>query len=78
MKKPTPEKIREVRKAAGLTQTQAAELVHASLRAWQMWEAGDREIGLASWELFILKTASGRQYIKDYVDISVSHYGGIR
>ena len=63
MKQPTPAQIRAAREAAGLTQSQAAELVHAgSYRTWQNWErdAGDveaREMPLASWELFRLKVA---------------------
>jgi DNA (cytosine-5)-methyltransferase 1 len=38
-----------------LTQTRAAELVHGSLRGWQQWEAGDRRMHPAFWELFLLK-----------------------
>ncbi|MCD0280446.1 hypothetical protein JWH04_16170 [Xanthomonas melonis] len=39
-----------------MTQTQAAELVHSTLRAWQTWEAGDRAMHPGIWELFRLKT----------------------
>jgi DNA-binding transcriptional regulator YiaG len=52
---PTPAQIRMVREQAGLTQTEAARMVHAGLRAWQHWEMGDRTISLATWELFTLK-----------------------
>jgi len=58
---PTPAEIRQAREAAGLTQTQAASLVHASLRAWQQWEAeegtpGHRRMHPGLWELFQIKT----------------------
>lgn len=41
---------------ARLTQTEAAEKVHVALRTWQQWEAGDRRMPLAAWELFCIKT----------------------
>jgi DNA-binding transcriptional regulator YiaG len=47
--------IQAARKAAGITQTQAAELIHCSLRSWQQWEAGDRDMHPAMWELFTIK-----------------------
>lgn len=49
---PTPEQVLAARKAAGLTQSQAAELVHATRRAWQLWESGDRRMHPAFFELF--------------------------
>lgn len=52
----SPEKIKEVRLGSGLTQTQAAEMIHRKLRTWQEYEAGDREIDLAVWELFLIKS----------------------
>lgn len=54
-KTPKPAEIRAAREAAALTQTQAGELVHANLRSWQQWEAGDRRMHPAFWELFQLK-----------------------
>ncbi len=39
---PTPKEIKKAREEVGLTQTQAAERVWMSLRAWQDWEAGKR------------------------------------
>jgi len=48
--------IRQARTAAGLTQTEAAATVRASLRAWQQWEAGDRTMPPGLFELFMLKT----------------------
>jgi DNA (cytosine-5)-methyltransferase 1 len=56
---PAPASIRSAREAAGLTQTQAAELVHGSLRTWQQWEAGDRRMHGGLWELFRLKARTG-------------------
>jgi putative transcriptional regulator len=54
---PAPAQIIAARKAAKLTQTAAAALVYATCRAWQLWEAGDRKMGAASWELFRIKCA---------------------
>lgn len=53
---PTPQQIRAAREAAGLTQTKAGELLHSTCRAWQQWEAGDRRMHPAFWELFRLKS----------------------
>ncbi|MBP9032747.1 MAG: helix-turn-helix domain-containing protein [Pseudomonadales bacterium] len=56
---PSPAEIRAAREAAGLTQAQAAELVHASARNWQQWEqqegANVRRMHPGLWELFRLK-----------------------
>lgn len=62
---PTPEQIRQARKAAQLTQAQAAQLVSPAqcqpYRTWQGYEValgakGHRAIPLATWELFLLLT----------------------
>lgn len=58
-KNPTPEQIREFRHVNGLTQTQAGRLVHRPLRNWQQWEAGDRRMCPALWELAQIKMAKG-------------------
>ncbi len=55
---PAPGQILAARKAAGHTQTQAALTVHASLRTWQQWEAGDRRMHPAFWELYRIKTGN--------------------
>ena len=66
LKQPTAAQVRAAREAAGLTQAQAAELVHAaSYRTWQNWEADEREtehrkMGLAEWDLFLRLTAKQR------------------
>lgn len=49
---PTPHEIRAAREAAGLTQTAAAALIYRTLRGWQEWEAGNRRMSPALWELF--------------------------
>ena len=58
---PSPAEVRTAREAAGLTQAQAAALVHASVRNWQQWEqaegANARRMHPGLWELFRLKTA---------------------
>jgi DNA (cytosine-5)-methyltransferase 1 len=61
MNPPTAAEIRAERDRVGLTQSEAAALVHVTLRAWQGWESGQREMPVASWELFLLKT--GRRKI---------------
>lgn len=53
---PKPDAVRQARKAAGLTQTQAAKTVSASMRAWQQWESGERAMPPGLFELFMLKT----------------------
>lgn len=71
MKHPTPCDVIAAREAAGLTQAQAAELVHAaSYRTWQNWEADEckpehRKMGLAEWDLFLSKIKTlGRRKMK--------------
>ena len=56
IKPPVPEDIRAARLAAGLTQTAAGELLHTALQTWQQWEAGDRKMHPAVWELFRIKS----------------------
>ena len=55
---PAPQQIVALRKTAGLTQTQAAELIHSKLRTWQDWESGKAKMHEAHWELFQLKARS--------------------
>mgnify|MGYP002777980811 CR=1 FL=1 len=50
------EAVRAARVAAGLTQAQAAQLVHLGSRErWTEYEAGIRTIDPARWELFLLR-----------------------
>lgn len=60
MKQPASDEIRAGREAAGLTQSAAAALVHANLRSWQKWEAGERAMHHAFWELFLIKSGQQR------------------
>ena len=55
-KAPQPEQIRAAREQAGLTQEQAAALIGYTMRAWQEWEAGNRGMRKALFELFIQRT----------------------
>lgn len=52
---PTPEEIKGARKMAELPQTAAGVLLHTTWRVWQQWEAGDRRMHPAFWELFLIK-----------------------
>jgi hypothetical protein len=62
---PYPEQVRAARKMAGLSQTQASQLVsdagEKSYRTWQRYEAPEgsadhRPIPNGTWELFLLLT----------------------
>lgn len=53
---PAPEEVAAARRQAGLTLEAAAALVYTKTRAWQRWEAGDRAMHPALWELFRLKS----------------------
>lgn len=57
---PAPSAIRAAREAAGLTQSAAAALLYKTCRAWQQWEAGERRMDVAYWELFLLKASNLR------------------
>lgn len=52
---PSPEEIELARTARRLTQAAAAALLYKGVRTWQQWEAGDRKMDPALWELFIAK-----------------------
>lgn len=52
-----PDQVRAARLRAGLTQEQAAYLVHLSSAVrWSEYERGVRQIDPARWELFLLLT----------------------
>ncbi len=55
---PTPAEVRAAREAANLSQTEAAALIHCTRDAWSKWESGTREMHLAFWELFAVKSAN--------------------
>ena len=50
MKSPTPIEVRAARRARGLTQTQAAEVVYRKLRTWQQYEHNEARMDPAVWE----------------------------
>lgn len=52
---PEPADIKEARETALLSQTAAASLIYAACRTWQQWEAGERRMHPAFWELFRIK-----------------------
>ena len=52
---PLPKEILDARKRLGLTQTQAAAMLHTTCRVWQQWESGKRKMHPAFWELFTVK-----------------------
>jgi DNA-binding XRE family transcriptional regulator len=55
MNTPTPDQIRAFRGEHGLTQAQAAKLVHVQERQWRRYEAGDWSMSIVRWELIHLK-----------------------
>lgn len=58
MKSPSPDEVKAARQRAGLTQAAAAALIYCGWRAWQEWEAGNRRMHPAYWELWALKVNS--------------------
>jgi hypothetical protein len=55
--KPTPEELRCLRRAAGISASKAAALVHLGHGSrWHEYEAGRRNIDKARFELFLIKT----------------------
>lgn len=61
----TPEAIRTARLSAGFTQSQAADLVHVTLRAPQQWEAGTRDVPLNVWDPVTIKFPQGSVKTRD-------------
>lgn len=55
LKSPSAKQLKITRLALGYTQKEAAELLHVSLRAWQLWESGDRKMPVNAWELCLIK-----------------------
>ena len=55
---PDPKAIKQARRDAGLTQTEAARLIHSTLRTWQDQEAGKARMPGAAWELFGIATGT--------------------
>jgi hypothetical protein len=60
---PSPGLIGGVRVAAGLTQQQAAEMVHlGSFQRWSEYERGIQPMDTARWELFLIKCGEHELY----------------
>ncbi len=53
----TVDKIRSTRLRAKLTQLEAAKLIGASMRIWQDWEGGRRNMPQAKWDLFKIRVS---------------------
>lgn len=61
--KPSAEQLRAARLAAGLTQSEAAAMVHlAHLYRWSEMERGLVQMDAARWELFIIKCGMHPDY----------------
>ena len=56
MTKPTPEDVLKARKAAGMTQEAAGQVVGRHNREWRKWESGTVCMADSTFELFLLKT----------------------
>ena len=56
----SPEKIKEARMFAGLTQEQAAKVLDRSRRSWQSWETGARAMDPWLLRLFRVRTGQDR------------------
>jgi hypothetical protein len=50
---PPPATVCSIRLWLGLTQTEAATSIMTTLRAWQRYEAGDRQMTPLIWESFL-------------------------
>jgi DNA-binding transcriptional regulator YiaG len=54
--KPSPEAVLQARKAAGLTQELAGQILGRHNREWRKWESGTGGMQDWAYELFLLKT----------------------
>ena len=52
---PKPDELREFRRVHGMSTQEAGELVHVTAKAWERWEAGERPMHPAFFELARLK-----------------------
>lgn len=66
MRSPNPEEVKLAREKAGLTQQQAAEVIHKKILAWQRYESGDRAMDAAYWELFLIKTGQSAERERNF------------
>lgn len=65
---PAPQLIKNMRKMLGLTQREAAESVHVTVRAWQHWEEGKRHMPPAAWELALIKAGLHPDFVQRQAD----------
>jgi len=66
---PTPAEVLAAREKAGLTQTEAGELIYGTLRTWQDWESGERRMHPQMFEAFLLKTGQmQRSFYEELLD----------
>ena len=54
---PTKEELIAARERADLTPADAAKLIYSTTKSWERWEAGERTMHPAMFELFELKAA---------------------
>lgn len=52
---PSPDKIRDARKSAGMSCAEAGAMVYVTERSWQHWESGRYRMPPGLWELFQIK-----------------------
>ena len=55
MKSPNPERIKEFRLAAELSQRKAGALVFTSADTWKKWEYGINRMPINVWVLFVFR-----------------------
>ena len=67
MKSPNSQEIKKARNAVKLTQQQSANVVFAAVRIWRYYEAGQRKMPPAIWELFMLKTGQTKLIISEFI-----------
>ncbi len=53
---PAPDDVRAARQDLAMTQADAAALIYCQPLAWARWEAGDRAMHPAFWELWKIKS----------------------
>ncbi|MBB2158990.1 helix-turn-helix transcriptional regulator [Gluconacetobacter sacchari] len=55
---PTPMQIRDARRAAGMTQAEAAQVVSKTQTSWRRWEGGIHRMSPALFDYFLIETGS--------------------
>jgi len=62
---PSADTIRAARDEAGMTQAQAAAVVHVAAISWKKWESGKVQMPAGLFELFCLKTEVENPFYPD-------------